>query len=83
MNAEHEKIRETYERNEKILLEMDFIHSPMLIFETSLVKGYGEYGSNGELIVHIDGTFNIRCYSSVFEEAYADILALREKGVLK
>ena len=46
-------------------------------------KGYGEYGANGFLTVHDDGTFNLSCFSNVFDEICKDISKLRKEGVVK
>jgi hypothetical protein len=38
-------------------------------------KGYGQFGGNGTVTFHEDGTFNVVCHSSVFDEILADIYA--------
>lgn len=52
-------------------------------FYGNYIKRYGNYAdkSYGELWVAIDGSFSIRCHSSVYPEIVADLAALKGVGL--
>ena len=65
----------------KLLEELGFRQAQMK-YLFYWVKGYNDKNGNGTLYINDNNTFNITCYSSVYDLIVADLAKLREGGII-